>query len=74
MADPERRTIVANGVDQLGDGGRTPVRQVEGEHATQLDPSKVGRIHCRNVARRYDIDQESRRGGHMGHRLSERRV
>ena len=25
-------TMVVNGIDQLGDGGRTPVRQVEGEH------------------------------------------
>jgi hypothetical protein len=42
-------TMVANAVDQLGDRGRTPVRQV-------LDTWKVRQIHCRNVARRCDID------------------
>jgi hypothetical protein len=53
-------TMVANAVDQLGDGGRTPVRQVEGEHVTQLDTSKVRQIHCRNVARWCDIDRDCR--------------
>jgi hypothetical protein len=38
-------TMVANGVDQLGNGGRAPVRQLEGEHVTQLDTSKAGQIH-----------------------------
>jgi hypothetical protein len=52
--------MVANAVDQLGDGGRTPVRQVEGEHVTQLDTSKVRQIHCRNVARWCDIDRDCR--------------
>ena len=56
----DAETMVANGVDQLGDGGRTPVRQVEGEHVTQLDTSKVRQIHCRNVARWCDIDRDCR--------------
>jgi hypothetical protein len=53
-------TMMAFGVDQLGNGGRTPVRQVEGEHVTQLDTSKARQIHCRTFARRCDTNRDCR--------------
>jgi hypothetical protein len=37
----EAKALVVNGIDQLADGRRTLVRQVEGEHIAQLDASKV---------------------------------
>jgi hypothetical protein len=53
-------TLVANSIDQLGDGGRTLVRQVESEHVAQLDTSKARQIHRRNIAHSYDTEHGCR--------------
>jgi hypothetical protein len=56
----EAKALVVNGIDQLADGRRTLVRQVEGEHVAQLDPSKVRQIHRRNIAHGYDTEHDCR--------------
>jgi hypothetical protein len=56
----EAKALVVNGIDQLADGRRTPVRQVEGEYVAQLDTSKARQIHRRTFARRCDTNRDCR--------------
>jgi len=56
----EAKALVLNGIDQLADGRRTLVRQVEGEHVAQLDTSKAWRIHRRTFARWCDTNRDCR--------------
>ena len=60
MAGPEQKTMIAKGIDQLGDGRRSMVSQVHGEHVPQFDSAEVVLIHRGTIARRYDTDGSCR--------------
>ena len=49
-------TVVTEGVDQLGDGRRPLLRQVQGEDVTEFDSSEAQSIHRRTVTCPSDID------------------
>jgi hypothetical protein len=53
---PNAETVVAEGIDQLGDSRRPLLCQVQGEHITEFDSSETEAIHRRTVTRLSDID------------------
>ena len=53
---PNAETVVAEGIDQLGDSRQPLLCQVQGEHITEFDSSEAEAIHRRTVTRPSDID------------------
>lgn len=57
---PNKKALIAKGIDQLGDGRRSMVSQLHGEHVPQFDSAEVVLIHRGTIARRYDTDGSCR--------------
>jgi hypothetical protein len=57
---PSAETLVAEGIDQFGDGRPALLRQVQGEHITEFDPPEAASIHRRSVTRPSDVDSDCR--------------
>jgi len=57
---PNAETVVAKGIDQLGDSRRPLLCQVQGEHVAEFDSSEAESIHRRTVTRPSDIDGDCR--------------
>src|SRR5271156_3077332 len=53
---PNAETVVAEGIDQLGDRRRPLLCQTQGEHITEFDSSEAESIHRRTVTRPSDIE------------------
>jgi hypothetical protein len=47
----DAETVSAEGMDQFGDGRRSLLRQVHGEHITKFDSAETYSIHCQTVTR-----------------------
>jgi hypothetical protein len=59
-ATPNVETVVAESIDQLGDGRRPLLRQTQGEDITEFDSSEAESIHRQTVTRPCDIDGDCR--------------
>jgi hypothetical protein len=57
---PNTETVVAEDIDQLGDGRRPLLCQVQGEHIAELDSAQAESIHPQTVTCLSDIDRDCR--------------
>ena len=53
-------TVLAQSIDQFGDGRRPFLRQAQGEDITEFDTSEAELIHRQTVTRPSDIDRDCR--------------